>query len=156
MQPALCAPPNFQSFVKLLGSSSFRIGPDAKKLSQAAKAPTREKAPLAQRQAMDRMMVRRHFDVLPAAVQGCDAIVGGDALSIAAHSIAESVEARYRFVAFCPATFPTAKYALNTSACGKPGRYGSPPRRRNHRKLLWSQDARGFNDVFRAALSDVR
>lgn len=133
------------------------IGPDVEKLSRAAPPRPPGKPPLAQRRMMGGMMVRTQFEVLPTAARDCDIVVGGGALAIAARSIAESVGARYRFVAFCPATFPTREHPpLNSSEWVKPRAYASPSQRRHHLRLLWSQDERSFNDVFCAALNEGR
>jgi vancomycin aglycone glucosyltransferase len=154
-EPKLCAPPNFAALASSCELEFVPIGPDVRNLSRAPRPAI--KPSLAQRKLMGGAMVRGQFAVLPEAARGCDMIVGGGALAIAARSIAEAVDARYRFVAFCPVTFPMPGLApLNTSEWVNPGVYRTPSRRRHQLKLLWSQDARSFNNVFGEALNEGR
>jgi vancomycin aglycone glucosyltransferase len=55
--------------------------------------------------------VATQFETILPAAQGCDAIVAGNALNLAARSVAEHLGIRYVFAAYCPITIPSSHHA---------------------------------------------
>jgi len=55
--------------------------------------------------------VATQFETIPTAAQGCDVIVAGNALQVAARSVAEQMGIRYIFAAHWPITLPSPHHA---------------------------------------------
>ncbi len=56
---------------------------------------------------MAEAMVVDQFETMPDVAEGCDAVVAGMALNIAAHAVAERIRIPYFFTAYCPITLPS-------------------------------------------------
>jgi vancomycin aglycone glucosyltransferase len=101
-----CVAPTFTAWVESHGFSCFSMGPDVRPTaSKATKRLTRKQAA-----AFVPHMVRDQFRVTPLAAEGCDAIVAGNMLQVAARSIAELRTIPYVYAAFCPATLPNSDH----------------------------------------------
>src|SRR5262245_39371063 len=96
----ICAPPDFREWVEGLGIEFFPIGPELRSAVWPAGPrvlPTPE-----QIRMMMEATVATQFTEIPKAAEGCDVIVGANALQIAAPSVAEMMGVPYVFVAYCP------------------------------------------------------
>jgi vancomycin aglycone glucosyltransferase len=146
----VCAPPDFRDWVEGLGIPFVPLGPEvtytAKSSSPLAMTPpTREQI----RQMMEGT-VATQFETVPAAAEGCDVIVAGNALNIAARSIAEHMGIPYVFVAYCPITLPSAHHSPPKVLAWKP----EDPAADN--LALWAEDAERWTETWGPALNSHR
>jgi vancomycin aglycone glucosyltransferase len=102
----VCAPPDFEAWARSLGVEYVPVGPELRGTAKAAGVPTPE-----QRRQMVEGTVADQFRAVGAAARGCDVVVGGGALAIAAHSVAESLGVPYVYTAFAPMTLPSPHHA---------------------------------------------
>ncbi|UMP06415.1 glycosyltransferase [Amycolatopsis sp. EV170708-02-1] len=103
----LCAPPDFREWAERLGISFAPLGPELRSTAKPDSAMTKAMATPEGRRAMAEAMVVNQFETMPDAAEGCDAVVAGMALNIAAHSVAEQKGIPYFFTAYCPITLPS-------------------------------------------------
>lgn len=139
----LCLPPDFRGWVSGLGFDVTPIGPELRR-SQAADLagpPTPEQV-----RARAEASVVEQFEVIGAAAEGCDLLVGATALQIAAPSIAESRGIPYVFVAYCPAVLPSPLHAPPSFPAGDPAT----------NQEMWARDAERFTASFGAVLDARR
>lgn len=110
-QALLCAPPDFREESEARGVEFRAVGipvqsylrENARALMGGARAMARE---------ADRYLgsaLARQFAALPVAAAGCDAIVAAGTQGAAA-SVAEHLGIPYRYVAYCPAVFPSERH----------------------------------------------
>jgi vancomycin aglycone glucosyltransferase len=80
------------------------IGPPVRQLMHGATPPSRVDVP---RRAAE--LIAEQFDKLPAAAEGCDAMVATGLFPVAAsvQSVAERLGIRYVFAAYCPIYLPS-------------------------------------------------
>jgi vancomycin aglycone glucosyltransferase len=90
------------------------------------------------------------FDVIPAAAQGCDVLVGGGALQIALRTVAEQRGIPCVYASYCPVTLPSAHHPPPAWLGDAPADAAADNRR------LWAEDARRWNDSWGAALNAHR
>jgi len=143
----LCVPPDFRDWITGLGMTVTPIGPELRstgKASPQAGALTPEQV----RQAMEGV-VAMQFEIIMAAAQGCDVIVGATALQIAARSIAEKMGIPYFFAAYCPTVLPSPRHAPPVLAMVG----DKPAATRNDYSELWARDAQRWNDQWSLALN---
>lgn len=105
----VCAPPDFRDWVESLGIPFVPLGPEVR--STAKPSPTQARPSAEQIRQMMEGTVATQFETIPTAAQGCDVIVAGNALQIAARSVAEQRGIRYVFAAYCPITLPSPHHA---------------------------------------------
>ncbi|MEU0570997.1 glycosyltransferase [Nonomuraea sp. NPDC005983] len=141
----VCVPPDFREWIEELGIPFVPIGPE---LHQTASATRARPTPEQLRQLAD-ATVTTQFATIPAAAQGCDVIVGGGALQIAARSIAEQLGIRYVYTSYCPMTLPSPYHAPPPLPTWEPS-----PTADN--RTLWAEDARRWNATWSAALNSHR
>jgi len=148
--PRIVAPPNFGEWIESFGLTCVPIGPDVRKFSMASagKPILMDKA---MRQKLVEGTVREQFRVLKDAVQGCDAIVGANALQVAAPSIAESFGVPYVFASYCAGTLPSWHHP--PPKIGGHHSYSLPD---PINRLLWWRDERGWNSRWAPTLNDER
>ncbi|MBZ4321521.1 glycosyltransferase [Streptomyces huiliensis] len=144
----LCVPPDFRKWVEGLGFPVVPIGPALRgTASGSGFRPTPE-----QLRALAEGTVVTQFATLPEAAEGCDAIVAGGGLQIAARSVAEAAGLRYVHASYCPVALPSAHHAPPPLALqGRP----LAPDDADHR-ALWAEDAAHVNATFRDALNARR
>lgn len=146
----LCVPPDFREWIEGLGVPVVPIGPELRstgKVDPSAARPTPE-----QRRQMIEGTVAAQFETIGAAAQGCDAIIGATALQVAAPSIAERLGIPYVFAAYCPAVLPSPLHAPPVlAALGQ-----KPAAAATDYSDLWAEDARRWNDSWRAVLNSHR
>jgi vancomycin aglycone glucosyltransferase len=146
----VCAPPDFRDWVERLGIPFVPLGPEvswtAKSSSPLARAPfTSEQL----RQMMEGT-VATQFETIPKAAEGCDVIVAGNPLNIAAHSVAEWLGIRYVFAAYCPITLPSAHHAPPKVLAWKPKDATAD------NLTLWAEDAERWSERWGPALNSHR
>ncbi|MFF3440445.1 glycosyltransferase [Streptosporangium sp. NPDC002721] len=145
----VCAPPDFRNWIGGLGIPFTPLGPELRstgKADPAAAPPSPE-----QRRRMVEASVADQFETLLVAAEGCDVIVAGGYLVVAARSVAERMGIRYVFAAYCPTALPSPHHAPPPLPTG-----GAPVDGTADNRELWEQDARRWNAVFGAALNSHR
>ena len=146
----VCAPPDFGGWIGALEIPFSPIGPEVRRTASASpRAPLTPPTPEQRRRMLDGT-VATQFATIPAAAQGCDAIVGGGALSIAARSIAERMGIGYHYASYCPRTLPSPHHAPipNWGAAPAEGTAGN--------RTLWAEDAERWNGTVGDALNSHR
>ncbi|MEG8275366.1 glycosyltransferase [Streptomyces sp. AHA2] len=148
-EAVVCAPPDFREWARSLGVAYVPVGPE---LRATAKRP-RDLVPTPeQRRRMIEGTVAGQFRAVRAAAEGCDVIVGGGALAIAARSVAEERRIGYVYAAFAPVTLPSPHHAPPVfGLLGEQPSDGPPDNR-----TLWAQDAQRWNTLWGAALDAQR
>jgi vancomycin aglycone glucosyltransferase len=149
----LCAPPDFRLWIEALGFPFVPLGPElhytARPASPGASTPALPPTP----DQVRRMMagtVAVQFETVPLAARGCDVIVAGNALNIAARSVAEHMGIRYVFAAYCPITLPSSHHAPPKVMAWKP----EHPDADN--LALWAEDALRWTESWGPALNSQR
>ena len=145
----VCAPPDFQALAQEIGVRYTSVGSELKGTAKhtAATPPTPE-----QRRQMIEGTIVDQFAAVLAAGDGSDVIVGGGALAIAAHSVAEHLRARYVYAAFAPITLPSGHHAppvfgvLGQKVTDRP----------TDNRVLWDQDRQRWNVMWSRPLNDQR
>jgi len=94
--------------------------------------------------------VATQFATIPAAAEGCDVIIGANALQVAAPSIAELAGIPYVFAAYCPVTLPSPHHAPPAVMAWKP----QDPTAGN--LALWAEDAARWIESWGPALNSER
>ncbi|GAC1613606.1 MAG: glycosyltransferase [Gemmatimonadaceae bacterium] len=141
----VCAPPDFRDWVEGFGIPFVPLGPEVRSTAKSLTRPTAEQI----RQMMDGT-VATQFEVIPVAARGCDVIVAGNALNIAARSVAEQMGIRYVFAAYCPITLPSPHHA-------PPKVLAWTPKDTNADNLaLWAEDAQRWSERWGPALNSHR
>ncbi|GAA3416988.1 glycosyltransferase [Streptosporangium vulgare] len=146
----VCAPPDFRDWIGGLGIPFTPLGPELRstgKADPAAAPPSPER-----RRRMVETSIADQFETLSAAAEGCDVIVAGGYLVVAARSVAERTGIRYVFTAYCPVALPSPHHAPPPL----PMRGDAPVDGTAGNRALWEQDARRWNDTFGAALDSHR
>jgi vancomycin aglycone glucosyltransferase len=100
----VCAPPDWAERLAGLGVSLVPVGPPVRPLMHGAAPPSVADVP---RLAAE--LIAEQFDKLPAAAEGCDALVATGLFPVAAsvQSVAERLGIRYVFAAYCPIVLPS-------------------------------------------------
>ncbi|NJQ01033.1 glycosyltransferase [Streptomyces zingiberis] len=149
-EAVICAPPDFQEWGEALGIPWVPAGPELRGTATPAAAVP---PPPGLRQRMIHGMVADQFEAVGAAAEGCDVIVGGGPMALAARSVAERRGVRYVHVAFAPVTLPSPHHA-------PPPMFDLPEEEPADgaagNRDLWSRDARRWNRLFGAALNAQR
>ncbi len=147
----LCVAPNFKEWIESYGLECAPIGPDLKKLTGGT-VPGKPALPSSEGlQQLAVQSVRAQFQAIAEAARGCDLVVAGGALQIAARSIAEAQRIPYVFAAYCPAVLPSQKYPPPKTG----GHYSySLPETEN--RQLWMKNEEEFNQRFGATLNEER
>ncbi|WP_344276866.1 glycosyltransferase [Actinomadura napierensis] len=148
-EAVVCAPPDFQKWGESLGVEYVPVGPWLQNTGkpEAARIPTAE-----ERQAMIDGTVAEQFGKVVPAAGGCDAVVGGGALAIAAHSAAEHERVPYVYAAFAPITLPSPHHA--PPAFGMLGR--RPDGHEPDITTLWREERERWNTMWRRPLNVQR
>ena len=100
----MCAPPDWAERLAEFGVPLVPIGPSVRELVHGATPPSAADVP---RRAAE--LIAEQFDKLPAAAEGCDALVATGLFPVAAsaQSVAEKLGIRYVFAAYCPIYLPS-------------------------------------------------
>jgi vancomycin aglycone glucosyltransferase len=145
----VCAPPDFRDWIDGLGIPFTPVGPELSstgKASPSAAPPTAE-----QRRQMVEASVAAQFEAVTAAAQGCDVIVAGGYLVIAARTVAEQMGIRYVWAGYCPTALPSPHHAPPVySMLGDKPADGTVDNR-----TLWAQDTHRYS-IFGQPLNSHR
>lgn len=144
----VCAPPDCAERLAEVGVPLMPVGqPVRPLLHRAGRPPTPADLP---RRAAE--VIAAQFDKMPAAAEGCDALVATGLLPAAAgaRSVAEKLGVRYLYVAYCPIFLPSPHHPP-TPFPGRP----FPPDVTDNR-TLWDLTAQTATALFGAALHTHR
>jgi vancomycin aglycone glucosyltransferase len=154
----LCVPPDFRAWIEGLGFPVVPIGPELRPTASDSPRATPVRATPEQRRQLLEGTVATQFATIPAAAEGCDVIVAGGALQIAARSIAEQLGIAYVYASYCPITLPSPRHAplpiWGPAAVDAGDAAGSDEATVN--RTLWADDAQHWNDNVGAALNSHR
>jgi vancomycin aglycone glucosyltransferase len=146
----LCAPPDFGGWIAGLGIPFVPIGPEVHSTAQSSPPVAVAKPTLEQMRQIAEATVATQFDVIPAAAEGCDLLVGGGALQIALRSVAEQRGVPYVYASYCPMSLPSSHHAPPAWRGDVPTAGAADNRR------LWAEDAQRWNSSWGAALNSHR
>ncbi|GGP54618.1 glycosyltransferase [Saccharothrix coeruleofusca] len=143
----VCAPPD-EEFAELLarvGVPLVPLGPTVRSVVARPERPTVEDAfRLAAR------LVAERFETLPAAAEGCDALVATGLMPAGARDVAEKLGIRYVLACFHLLGLPSRQFPPGARP-GKPSPEGETDNR-----VLWQQDAQRVNALYGEALNSHR
>lgn len=145
----LCVPPDFRDWIESLGFPVVPIGPELRRTAAPGRAVPAPPTP-EQRRLMLEGTIATQFATIPAAAEGCDVIVAGGAMSIAAHSVAEQMGIAYVYTSFCPVTLPSPHHAPVPLW----GQAPAPETAGN--RALWNEDAQRWNGTVGVAVNAHR
>jgi vancomycin aglycone glucosyltransferase len=148
-EAVVCAPPDFRAWVESLGIPFVPVGPELRGTAEQGERvlPTPE-----QRRQMIDGTVAAQFAAVAAGADGCDVIVGGGALAVAAHSVAEHRGIGYVYASFCPITLPSPHHA--PPVFGVLGE--KQPDGAVDNATLWAEDAQRWNLMWGEAINSRR
>jgi vancomycin aglycone glucosyltransferase len=143
----VCAPPDWAERLAEVGVPLVPLGPPVRSLMHGATPPSVTDVP---RLAAE--LIAEQFDKLPAAAEGCDAMVATGLFPVAAsvQSVAEKLGIRYVFAAYCPIFLPSPHHRPQPL----PGR-PLPPDVTDHR-VLNDLAIQNYNGLFGDALNTHR
>ncbi|WP_326954578.1 glycosyltransferase [Amycolatopsis sp. NBC_01286] len=141
----LCAPPDEEFAERLagLGVHLVPIGPPVRELMRATPPSAAELA------RYRTELVDAQFDILPAAAEGCDALVVAGLAQAGARSVAEAAGIPYVYVTYAAVNLPSPHHA-------PPPRPGWPEPAGDDNPARWDEDARRVNEQFREPLNGHR
>jgi vancomycin aglycone glucosyltransferase len=144
----LCAPPDFRDWIDTLEIPFTPLGPELRRTAASSWArPSPE-----QLRQLAESSVATQFVTVAAAAEGCDVLVAGGYLQIAAPSIAEQMGIAYICASYCPIALPSPHHAPPPlSLLGQTPTDGMADNR-----TLWTQDAQRWNDTWAGALNSQR
>jgi vancomycin aglycone glucosyltransferase len=135
----LCVPPTFASWIESRGFRCVPLGRDVRAFTMPNREELRSLVP---------ETVREQFRVLAIAAEGCDAIVVGGALQVAARSIAEHRNIPYTYATFCPVTLWSDEHP--------PPLVKDQHRSREENGALWTQHRAHVNALFKPLIDEGR
>jgi vancomycin aglycone glucosyltransferase len=146
-QVRVCAPPDWAERLAEVGVPLVPVGPPVRQLVHGATPPSVADVP---RRAAE--LIAEQFDKLPAAAEGCDALVATGLFPVAAsaQSVAEKLGIRYVFAAYCPIFLPSPHHPPHPL----PGRPLPPDVTDN--RVLNDLDIQNYNALFGDALNTHR
>jgi vancomycin aglycone glucosyltransferase len=146
----LCAPPDFRDWIETLEIPFVPIGPEVRPFAISSPPVVRAKPSPQQMRQIAQATVATQFEVIPAAAEGCDLLVGGGALQIALRSVAELRGIPYVYASYCPISLPSSHHAPPA------WRGDSAPDGTADNSKLWAEDAQRWNDSWGVALNAHR
>jgi vancomycin aglycone glucosyltransferase len=143
----VCAPPDWAERLALYGVPLVPLGPSVRDLLHGATPPSPADIP---RRIAE--LTAEQFEKLPAVVEGCDAVVAAGLFPVAAsaQSIAEKLDVRYVFAAYCPIYLPSPHHRPQPL----PGR--AVPADVTDKRVLNDLDIQNYNAVYGGALNTHR
>lgn len=143
----VCAPPDeeFAALFARVGVTPLPLGPSTRSVAARVKAPSPEEA---FRLAAE--LVAARFETLPAAAEGCDALVATGLMPAGARDVAELLGIRYVLATFHVFGLPSRHFP----PAARPGRQSSPDEADN--RVLWRQDAERVNALYAEPLNRHR
>lgn len=146
-QVRVCAPPDWAERLAQFGVPLVPLGPPVRTLMHGATPPSVADVP-----RLAAALIAEQFDKLPAAAEGCDALVATGLFPVAAsaQSVAEKLGTRYVFAAYCPIFLPSSHHPPHPL----PGRPLPPDVTDN--RVLNDLDIQNYNALFGEALNTHR
>jgi len=146
----VCVPPDFREWVEGFGIHFVLIGPELRQTAKSSPPVARTRPSPEQMRQIAEATVATQFEVIPAAADDCDILVGGGALQIALRSVAEQKGIPYVYASYCPISLPSSHHV-------PPAWQGdSPTDGATDNGDLWAEDARRWNGSWGAALNSHR
>ncbi|MEU5264292.1 glycosyltransferase [Amycolatopsis sp. NPDC021455] len=143
----VCAPPDCADRLAEVGVSHVPVGPSARAPMHGGARPTPEDM-----RRFTAELIAIQFDELPAAAEGCDAVVATGVLAAAlgVRSVAEKLGIPYRYAFHCPIYVPSPHYP-------PPPPLGEPPARDvTDVRELWERNNQGAYRRFGDTLNGLR
>nr|AGS49778.1 putative glycosyltransferase [uncultured bacterium esnapd15] len=143
----VCAPPDCAERLAEVGVPLVRVGRSVRAMMHGGKPPSPGDAPRLAAEA-----ITAQFDAVPAAAEGCDAVVATGLLSaaVAVRSVAEGLGIPYFYAAYCPIYLPSPHYP-------PPPALGGPPvPEATDNRVLWQMHSHGAARRFGDALNGRR
>ena len=142
----MCVPPDEEFAQRLdgLGIQPVPVGPPVRELMRGTALPS-----AADLSRYRTELVGTQFDVFPAALDGCDALVAAGLAQIAARSAAEAAGVRYVYASYAAVHLPSPYHA-------PPPRPGWPEPEVPDNRTRWELDARAVNAEFGETLNGHR
>ena len=143
----VCAPPDeeFTALFARAGVTVIPLGPSTRSIVTRLKAPSADDA---FRLAAE--LVAARFETLPAAAEGCDALVATGLMPAGARSVAEKLGIRYVLACFHIFGLPSRHFAPSA----RPGKQSAEGETDN--RVLWQEDAERVNALYREPLNRGR
>ena len=143
----VCAPPDaeFDELFARVGATLIALGPSTRSVAAGLKEPSPDAA---FRLAAE--LVAARFETLPAAAEGCDAIVATGLMPAGARDVAESLGIRYVLATFHVFGLPSRHFA----PAARPGKQS--PAGETDNRVLWAQDAERVNALYAEPLNRGR
>ena len=144
----VCAPPDWAERLAQFGVPLVPIGPAVRPLMHGAAPPSAADAP-----RLGAELVAEQFGKLPAAAEGCDALVATGLFPVvaSAQSVAEKLGIRFVFAAYCPIVLPAPHRRPLPLLPGRP----LPPDVTDNR-VLNDLDIENYNMLFGDLLNTQR
>lgn len=144
---SVCAPPDeeFAGLFARVGVTPIALGPSTRSIAAGLKAPSQDAA---SRLAAE--LVAARFATLPAAAEGCHAIVATGLMPAGARDVAESLGIRYVLATFHIFGLPSRHFA----PAARPGKQS--PAGETDNRVLWAQDAERVNALYAEPLDRGR
>jgi vancomycin aglycone glucosyltransferase len=143
----VCAPPD-EEFIALfarVGATVIPLGPSTRSVAAGLKAPSPDAA-----FKLAAELVAARFETLPAAAEGCDAIVATGLMPAGARDIAEQLGIRYVLATFHIFGLPSRHFP----PAARPGKQSAEGETDN--RVLWQQDAERVNALYAEPLNRGR
>ena len=142
-----CVPPDeeFHELLARVGVTPTPLGPSTRSIVTGLTAPVPDAA---SRLAAE--LVTARFDVLPAAAEGCDAVVATGLMPAGARSVAERLGMRYVLATSHIFGLPSKHFP----PAARPGKQS--PRDETDNRVLWQQDAERVDALYREPLNRHR
>jgi vancomycin aglycone glucosyltransferase len=147
VEARVCAPPDCADRLAEVGVPLVQVGRSVREMMHGGKPPSPGDAPRLAAEA-----ITTQFDAVPAAAEGCDAVVATGLLSaaVAVRSVAEKLGIPYVYGAYCPIYLPSPHYP-------PPPALGQPPERDvTDNRALWDRHSQGAYRRFGGALNSQR
>jgi vancomycin aglycone glucosyltransferase len=142
-----CTPPDeeFGALFARVGVRPIPLGPSTRSIAAGLKAPSPDAA---SRLAAE--LVAARFETLPAAAEGCDALVATGLMPAGARSVAEALGIRYVLACFHIFGLPSRHF----SPASRPGKQS--PDDETDNRTLWRHDAERVNALYAEPLDRGR
>ncbi len=143
----VCAPPDeeFAALFARVGVTPIALGPSTRSIAAGLKAPSPDAAV---RLAAE--LVATRFATLPAAAEGCDALVATGLMPAGARDVADKLGIRYVLACFHIFGLPSRHFA----PAARPGKQS--PAGETDNRVLWQQDAERVNALYAEPLNRGR
>jgi vancomycin aglycone glucosyltransferase len=142
-----CVAPDeeFEGLFARAGATVIPMGPSTRSVVAGLKVPSADAA-----SKLAAQLVAARFETLPAAAEGCDALVATGLMPAGARDVAEWLGIRYELACFHIFGLPSRHFA----PAARPGRQSSADESDN--RVLWAHDAERVNALYAEPLNRGR